>query len=230
MAVKTKKARPLDGNAQGNLEQSIRLWARGSESTVRTLSNDITELYERGNWRDRRQANGKKFETFRDFAECSTPYGLGLNADCGCLTVDALATRIAVEIGHKTKAVKYLGCKASDGAKAPAGNQKARKNKDENRSGTSRSVFLRAAKHGTKDQQTLWLQLHHPQIWKRFNAGEFRTVNAAMNAVGVRAVHSSHLDRCRRSWNCLTAKERRQFLADIKAAGKGKIPPQTRRS
>lgn len=230
MAVKTKKARTLDGKAQGNLEQSIRLWARGSESTVRTLSNDITELYERGNWRDRRRANGKKFETFRDFAECSTPHGLGLNTDCGCLTVDALATRIAVEIGHKTKAVKYLGCKASDGAKQVKGNKNALQNKSENRSASCTSVLLSAKRGGTKDQKMLWLQLHHPQIWKRFNAGEFRTVNAAMTAVGAGVVNSSHLDRCRRSWNCLTAKERRTFMADIKAAGRGKIPPQTKRS
>lgn len=230
MAVKTKKVRPLDGKAQGNLEQSIRLWARGSESTVRTLSNDITELYERGNWRKRRRANGKTFKTFRDFAECSTPYGLGLNADCGCLTVDALATRIAVEIGYKTKAVKYLGCKASDGAKGGDRNGSASKNKGENQNATCALVSIKANCHGTKDQKMLWLQLHHPQIWKRFNAGEFRTVNAAMTAVGAGVVNSSHLDRCRRSWNCLTAKERRAFLADIKAAGKGKIPPQAKRS
>jgi len=230
MAVKTKRARPLDDKSQGNLEQSIRLWARGSESTVRTLSNDITELYERGNWRKRRRANGKKFEAFRDFAECSTPYGLGLNADCGCLTVDALATRIAVEIGHKTKAVKYLGCKASDGAKGGDRCQNALKNKGNNQSGSSALVFLKANCHGTKDQQTLWLQINHPQIWKRLQAGEFRTVNAAMTAAGAGVVKSSHLDRCRRSWNCLTAKERRAFLADIKAAGKGRIPPQTKRS
>jgi len=220
----------LDKEAQSNLENSIRLWARGSETTIRTLSNDITRLYEAGNWRTRRRANGEKFETFREFAECSTPYGLGLNPDCGCLTVDALATRIAVELGHKTKAVNYLGCKASDGKKQHKGAQNTRKSKGENRSGTSRSVFLRAARHGTKDQQTLWLQIHHPKIWKRLKAGEFRTVNAAMVAVGVGVVDSSHLDRCRRSWNRLTAKERRQFLADIKAAGSGKIPSPTNRS
>ena len=224
------KNRKLNGESQNNLEKSIRLHARGFESSVRDLSNDISNLYERGNWRNRRRANGKKFETFREFAEASTPYGLGLNADCGCLTVDALATRIAVEIGYKTNAVKYLGCKASDGVKQTSGNQNARKNKSENRRGSSPSVFLKAKCHGTKDQQKLWLQLHHPQIWKRFKAGEFRTVNAAMTAAGSGVVASGHLDRCRRSWNCLTAKERRQFLADIKAAGRGRIPSQTERS
>jgi len=132
-------------------------------------------------------------------------------------------------MGYKTKAVDYLGCKASDGSQAaPAGNQNARKNKSEKQKGSSPSVFLRARQHGTKDEQTLWLQIKHPQIWKRWRAGEFRTVNAAMTAAGSGVVTSSPFDRCRRSWNCLTAKERRTFMAAIKAAGKGKIPPQTK--
>lgn len=229
MATRTKpKPRSaveiLDQDREKELVDRLRAYGESADSFARKAARTLETLYAKGSWLVKPRLDGKPFESFRQWLEYPRPHGGGIGRDDGTIPIEGIAARIAADLGHGHPILQHLEAKVSSGKKGGDGSNQHAGSK----SGTSR-LAIQAARNGTREEQKLWLQIHHPEIWKRLMAGEFKSVNAAMVEAGVGVKHSSHYDRVRRSWNCLTKKERTKFLKELERHNYGDVPARTKR-
>lgn len=217
---KPREIKPLDPDYERVLVDRLRSYGESVDSFAREAARTLESLHRSGSWRVKPRIDGRPFKSFREWLEYPRPLGGGIGRDDGTIPIEGIAARIAADLGHGHPILQHLEAKVSDGKKGkPKGGW--------DKSGTS-GLSIRADRNGTREEQKLWLQLHHPEIWKRLMAGEFRSVNAAMVQAGVGVKHSSHYDRVRRSWNCLTKAQRKGFLKELERHNYGNVPARTK--
>lgn len=221
---KPREITPLDPDYEKVLVDRLRSYGESVDSFAREAARTLESLHRSGSWRVKPRLDGKPFVSFREWLEYPRPRGGGIGRDDGTIPIEGIAARIAADLGHGHPILQHLEAKVSDGKKGGNnGNQYTKR-----QSGSS-ALAIKANRNGTREEQKLWLQLHHPEIWKRLMAGEFKSVNAAMVEAGVGVKHSSHYDRVRRSWNCLTKAERKSFLKELERHNYGNVPARTKR-
>lgn len=228
MATRTKnKPRSaveiLEQDREKELVDRLRSYGESVDSFARSAAMTLETLYAQGSWRVKPRLDGKPFVSFREWLEYPRPRGGGIGRDDGTIPIEGIAARIAADLGHGHPILQHLEAKVSNGKKGGNGSNQHTGSKS-----ASCGLAVKADSHGTVEEKKLWLQLHHPKIWKRLMAGEFKSVNAAMVEAGVGVKHSSHYDRVRRSWNCLTKAERKSFLKELERHNYGNVPARTK--